>query len=139
MNRFPTRRTIWAWLLFGGALGCTTMATMTNVRDQPCRQNFSSALSEMLVEEGEETDRVQRLVENPDSVGSVFDYGPRPFSVSSRSGTDYSFFVGKRRGVLITPLWKAEGLYPLYEQSDLHPHQGTLRLPVPGIARARGF
>jgi hypothetical protein len=78
------------------------MATVTNVLDQPCRQNFPPALSEIQSEEGEEPERTQRLIENVDPVGSVFDYGPRPFSVISQSGTDYSFFVeNKGEGYLL--------------------------------------
>lgn len=96
MIRPLTWRTSGLWLLLGGAIGCTTMATLTNVGDQPCRQNFASALSDILIEEGEPPERAQRLIENADSIGSVFDYGPRPFAVSSHSGTDYLFFVEKK-------------------------------------------
>jgi hypothetical protein len=95
MNRLLTWQPIWVWVLFGGAIGCTSMATVTNVRDQPCRQNFARALSEILVEEGEEPERAQKVVDHAAMIGSVFDYGPRPFSISSQSGTDYSFFVDK--------------------------------------------
>lgn len=72
------------------------MATVTNVRDQPCRQNFASALSDILVEEGEELERAQKVVDHAETIGVVFDYGPRPFSVSSQSGTDYLFFVEQK-------------------------------------------
>jgi hypothetical protein len=89
-------RTSCAWLLLGGTIGCTTIATVSNVGDQPCRQNFATALSEILVEEGEETERAQKVLDHAEVIGSVFDYGPRPFSISSRCGTDYSFFVEKK-------------------------------------------
>jgi bacteriorhodopsin len=49
MIRQMAWRTSWLWLLLGGAIGCTTMATVTNVRDQPCQQNVASALSEILL------------------------------------------------------------------------------------------
>lgn len=90
-----TLRRTWVWLLLSGTIGCTTMATVTNVRDQPCRQYFAADLSEILVEEGEEPERAQTIVDHAEKIGSVFDYGPRPFSVSSQSGTAYSFFVEK--------------------------------------------
>lgn len=93
------------WLLLSGTIGCTTMATVTNVRDQPCRQNFAAALSNILVEEGEEPERAQKIVDHPEMIGSVFDYGPRPFSVSSQSGTDYSFFVEKKDEVCLLRLY----------------------------------
>ncbi|GKS56481.1 hypothetical protein YTPLAS18_00080 [Nitrospira sp.] len=77
-------------------VGCTTMAAITNPREQPCRQNFAAALADILVAEGEETARAQQLMGKAGLLGSVFDYGPRPFSVSSQTGTDYSFFVEKK-------------------------------------------
>jgi hypothetical protein len=49
----------------------------------------------ILLEEGEEPERAQKVVDHAETIGSVFDYGPRPFSVSSQSGTDYVFFVEK--------------------------------------------
>ncbi len=64
------------------------MATVTNVRDQPCRQHFASALSDILVEEGEELERAQKVVDHAETIGVVFDYGPRPLfcQLSVRGG-----------------------------------------------------
>jgi hypothetical protein len=106
------------------------MTTVTNVGDQPCRQRFASALSDILVEEGEKPGRAQKVVDHTETIVAVFDYGQRPFSVSFQSGTDYSFFVEKKGGSAAT-LRRAEGLHPLHEQSDLHPHEASCRLPSP--------
>lgn len=91
--RWP--RTVAGCAIIAAALGCTSMAAVTNLRDQPCQQNFATALSEILLAEGEEPARAQKVAEQADLIGSTFDYGPRPFLVSSQSGTDYSFFVEK--------------------------------------------
>lgn len=72
------------------------MASVTNPRDQPCQQNFAAALADILVVQGEEAGRVRKIVEQGELLGSVFEYGPRPFLVSSQTGTDYSFFVEKK-------------------------------------------
>jgi hypothetical protein len=68
-DRLLTWQTVWVWVLFSGAIGCTSMATVTNVRDQPCRQNFARALSEILVEEGEEPERAQKVVDHAATIG----------------------------------------------------------------------
>ncbi len=78
------------------ALGCTTMAAVTNLRDQPCQHNFATALAEILIAEGEQPERAQAVITHAERLGTAFDFGPRPFSVSSQSGTDYSFFVQKK-------------------------------------------
>ncbi len=90
------RRTLAGCAIIGAALGCTSIAAVTNLRDQPCQQNSAMALSEILLAEGEEPARVQKIVDKADLLGSAFDYGPRPFVVSSQSGTDHSFFVEKK-------------------------------------------
>ena len=85
--------------------GCTTMAALTNVREQPCQRQFASALSEMLLAEGEQPERAQKVVDKAELLGSAFDFGPRPFLVSSQSGTDYSFFVEKKGDACLLRLY----------------------------------
>ncbi|MFO0775181.1 MAG: hypothetical protein U0172_11020 [Nitrospiraceae bacterium] len=72
------------------------MAAVTNAREQPCQQNVATALSEILVAQGEQPERAQKVVDRADLLATAFDYGPRPFTVSSQSGTDYSLFVEKK-------------------------------------------
>lgn len=82
--------------LLAASLGCTSMAAVTNAREQPCQQNVATALSEILVAQGEQPERAQKVVDRADLLATAFDYGPRPFTVSSQSGTDYSLFVEKK-------------------------------------------
>ncbi len=72
------------------------MAQVTNLRDQACQQTFATALSEILVEEGEQPERARKVIERSGELAGTFEFGPRPFMVSSQSGTDYSFFVEKK-------------------------------------------
>jgi len=79
----------WAVLLSG----CTTVAQITTLSDESCRQRVRGQLESILVEEGESPETANRLAVNTTVVLATGSLGPRPFGVSSPSGTDYSFFV----------------------------------------------
>lgn len=81
------------------------MAQVTNLRDQPCQETFATALSDILVEEGEQPERARKVIERSSDLAGTFVYGPRPFMISSQSGTDYSFFVEKKGGQCLLRLY----------------------------------
>lgn len=83
-------------LTLGTTLGCTTMATITNVQEEPCQRTFATALADIVRAEGEPAEHAQRIIDQAPALGATFDYGPRPFMIRARSGTDYSFFVEKK-------------------------------------------
>lgn len=96
MRRMRGTNALLATVIMLSTLSCTTMAKVTNVREQPCQGTFATALSEILRAEGEPAEHAQRVIDNAAVLGAAFDYGPRPFTVQSRSGADYSFFVEKK-------------------------------------------
>jgi hypothetical protein len=80
---------MWAILLSG----CTTVAQLTTLSDDSCRRTVRGQLESILMEEGEQPEIANRLAVNTTAVLVTGSLGPRPFGVSSPSGTDYSFFV----------------------------------------------
>lgn len=80
---------LWAVLLSG----CATVAHITTLSDESCRQTARGQLESILVEEGEQPEMANRLAGTTTAVLATGSLGPRPFRVSSPSGADYSFFV----------------------------------------------
>lgn len=76
--------------------GCTRVAQITTLSDESCRQTARGQLESILVEEGERPEMATRLAVNTTVVLATGSLGPRPFGVSSPSGTDYSFFVQRK-------------------------------------------
>lgn len=83
----------WAGLWTVLLSGCTTVAQITTLSDESCRERVRGQLESVLVEEGEQPEMANRLAVNTTLVLATGSLGPRPFGVSSPSGTDYSFFV----------------------------------------------
>lgn len=77
--------------------GCTTMARITDLTGAPCRAAFEEAISSLLTEQGEKKDTAHLLAYRTYLMLSKAELGPRPFLVASPSGTDYSFFIQKKR------------------------------------------
>jgi hypothetical protein len=73
--------------------GCTTVAQVTSLSDQNCRQTFMDRVSSILVEQGEKQEMADKLAESTTAVLLTGSLGPRPFLVASPSGADYGFFV----------------------------------------------
>ena len=90
----PTVR--WAGLWTVLLSGCTTVAQITTLSDESCRERVRGQLESVLVEEGEQPEMANRLAVNTTLVLATGSLGPRPFGVSSPSGTDYSFFVQRK-------------------------------------------
>lgn len=86
----------WAGLWTVLLSGCTTVAQITTLSDESCRERVRGQLESVLVEEGEQPEMANRLAVNTILVLATGSLGPRPFGVSSPSGTDYSFFVQRK-------------------------------------------
>lgn len=86
------------WLGLGAFLlsGCTTVAQVTTLADESCKQKMQDQLESILTEEAEQADIAHRLAVNTTVVLATGSLGPRPFGVSSPSGADYSFFVQRK-------------------------------------------
>ena len=76
--------------------GCTTVAQVTTLSDESCHHKMRDQLESILNEEHETTDIANRLAVNTTTVLATGTLGPRPFGVSSPSGTDYSFFIQRK-------------------------------------------
>ena len=90
--------------------GCTTVAQVTTWSDESCRQKVKDQLQSILTDEGEQGDIANRLAVNTTVVLATGSLGPRPFGVSSPSGTDYSFFVQRKgEGCLLRLFGRQKG------------------------------
>lgn len=86
----------WTGVLALFASGCTTVAQITTLSNESCRQTVRGQLESILVEEREQPDIANRLAVNTTVILATGSLGPRPFGVSSPSGADYSFFVQRK-------------------------------------------
>ena len=90
--------------------GCTTVAQVTTWSDESCRQKVKDQLQSILTDEGEQGDIANRLAVNTTVVLATGSLGPRPFGVSSPSGTDYSLFVQRKgEGCLLRLFGRQKG------------------------------
>ena len=78
------------------AVGCTTVAQVSNLTEAPCSASLEHELSSILIEQGEKSDVADSLAHHTYLILTTAHLGPRPFLVASSSGTDYSFFVQKK-------------------------------------------
>ena len=76
--------------------GCTTVASISNLRETVCGNSFETQLSSILAEQGEKPAVATSLAHQSTVTLSTSEYGPRPFLVASPSGTDYTLFVQKK-------------------------------------------
>ena len=74
---------------------CTTVAQVTTLSEESCRQEMRDQL-ESILSEHENPDMAKRLAVNTTSVLATGALGPRPFGISSPSGVDYSFFIQQK-------------------------------------------
>lgn len=77
--------------------GCTTVARVSTLTETSCAKSFEAELSSVLAEEGEKPDVAGSLAHHAFLILTKVEYGPRPFVVVAPSGTDYTFFVQKKR------------------------------------------
>jgi hypothetical protein len=76
---------------------CASVAQIGNLADASCSAEFEQSLSSILSTQGEKPEVAQDLANRTYVVLTRTDRGARPFFVSSPSGTDYTFFVDKKR------------------------------------------
>jgi len=77
--------------------GCTTVAELSNLKEEQCGASFESSLTSILTEQGEKDDVAATLAHRTNLLLTTAELGPRPFLAAAPSGTDYSFFVEKKR------------------------------------------
>jgi hypothetical protein len=75
---------------------CATVAQVDNLTEAPCSTEFEQSLSSILSAQGEKPEVAQDLAHRTYIVLTRTERGPRPFFVSSPSGTDYTFFIQKK-------------------------------------------
>ncbi|MDQ2978544.1 MAG: hypothetical protein M3R62_04945 [Acidobacteriota bacterium] len=97
------------WSTLAAALltvtGCTSVAEIRNLSEDSCRRSFSEQLSAILVEQGETAETADRLGERARTAIDAGHYGPRSFLVSAPTGTDYTFFVERKRSGCLLRLY----------------------------------
>ena len=81
-----------AWL---STSACATVARVTNLDSESCKESFGGAIASALVAQGETRDEAKALAERAVSRTDLFSFGPRAFLIASHSGADYGFFVEK--------------------------------------------
>lgn len=73
--------------------GCATVGQVTNASAPACSSTLARQLSAILLEQGENPDTAGALAEGAVRRWQYDAPGPRPFLLSSQSGTDYALFV----------------------------------------------
>ncbi len=87
------------------AIGCASVAKVTSLGDNACREAFAAAMTSVLVAQAEPPEVAARLAQGAVETLAATDIGPRPFVVASPSGTDYAFFVERTDGACVLRLY----------------------------------
>lgn len=107
--RYPRRRVPSPLLLLALAAvlsaGCATVAQVANLTEAQCSASFESELSSILTEQGEKPEGAATLAHRTYVTLTLAALGPRPFLVASPSGTDYTFFIQKKRNHCLLRLY----------------------------------
>ena len=90
------------------AISCTSVARISNLPDSACQASFGTELTAVLGGQGETSENATTLSHRAVEVLTLGDFGPRPFLVASPSGTDYYFFVEKKKSGCILRLYGRE-------------------------------
>jgi hypothetical protein len=77
--------------------GCTTIAQVENLIEVQCSASLESGLTSILAEQGEKGEVAETLAHRTYLMLLKAGLGPRPFLVAAPSGTDYTFFIQKKR------------------------------------------
>ena len=86
-------------------VSCASVARITNLADSACAASLETELAAVLVGQGEASENAATLARRAAQILESNDIGPRPFLVASSSGTDYSFFVEKKKSGCILRLY----------------------------------
>ena len=97
--------------------GCATVAQVTTLSDQNCRNTFVDQMSSILVEQGEKQEVSDKLAESTTTVLLTVSLGPRPFVVASPSGSDYGFFVEKKSSECLLRLFSRQKGFTRYRNN----------------------
>ena len=89
----------------GLVLSCTSVSQITNLSDDACRVSLETGLEGVLAAQGETPENASALANRAITVLALGNLGPRPFLVAAPSGTDYSFFVEKKKSGCILRLY----------------------------------
>ena len=87
------------------ATGCASVAKVTSLGDDACREAFPAAMTSVLVAQAEPPATAERLAQSAVATLAAADFGPRPFVIVSPSGTDYAFFVERTDGACVLRLY----------------------------------
>ena len=90
---------------------------MTTLDDPACKSVVRDQLNSVLIEQGEKPDTAERLAVNTTTVLATGALGPRPFGVSSSSGTDYSFFVQQKGSECLLRLYGRQKGFTRYSNN----------------------
>ena|SRR5215831_11583909 len=85
--------------------GCTSVAQVTTLSDDHCRETLTTALATVLKSEGETPEAATKLAQSTTSTLQAVELGPRPFLIAAPSGVDYSFFVEKKGDACLLRLY----------------------------------
>ena len=99
------------------AAGCATVAQVTSLSDQNCRNTFVDRMSSILVEQGEKQEVAEKLAESTTTVLSIGSLGPRPFVVASPSGADYGLFVEQKSSECLLRLFSRQKGFTRYRNN----------------------
>jgi hypothetical protein len=86
-------------------VGCTTVAQVTNLTEGQCTASLESGLVSILTEQGEKDETAASVAHRTRQMLATTELGPRPFVVASPSGTDYTFFIQKKRNRCLLRLY----------------------------------
>ena len=132
----PATRTAWGLLAIvaaaGVAIGCTSVAQLTNLAESACQASFETEMAAVLSAEGETSENATGLAHSATMMLTLGDLGPRPFLVAAPSGTDYSFFVEKTKSTCILRLYGRQKGFVSYTNNLTYIDSR----PLPGCACA---
>lgn len=94
--------------------GCATVARIDNATEPACHDALDASLQSILVEQDEDAATASALARETVETLANSDIGPRPFSISSSSGTDYDFFVDDHDEACLLRLYGRERGFTSY-------------------------
>jgi hypothetical protein len=103
MLRFPVLMAGLAVAAFSA--GCTTIAQVANLAEAQCNASLEAEVTSILTEQGEKGEVATTLAHRTYLMLTTSELGPRPFLVASPSGTDYTFFLQKKRNHCLLRLY----------------------------------
>jgi hypothetical protein len=86
-------------------VGCVTIGRVESLNEPVCHRAFTGALASILEEQGETEEVATTLAAQTAFRLAAGGVGPRPFSVASPTGVDYSLFVQAKKGSCLLRLY----------------------------------